>query len=162
MNWVGRNGAMIPLNMQVDRADCANGCVVTSGTFANAQFFLEYRPFIEDTDFWGVNPGFDWQLTDDAEARCAGQLDEEQLPPRIADGAGDHAGELGRHGNYTNDGGIPTITHQRRPQQSGQLRLGRRPREHPGRAARDRDQGRARQPDLGRLEGAEPPRRRRL
>jgi hypothetical protein len=29
MNWVGRNGAMVPLNMQVDREDCSNGCVVT-------------------------------------------------------------------------------------------------------------------------------------
>ncbi len=51
MNWVGRFGAMVPLNVQVDRADCAKGCVVTQGTYANAQFFLEYRPFIEDTDF---------------------------------------------------------------------------------------------------------------
>jgi TonB-dependent receptor len=65
MNWVGRFGAMVPLNMQVDRADCSKGCVVTKGTYANAQFFLEYRPFIEDTDFWGVNPGFDWKFTDE-------------------------------------------------------------------------------------------------
>src|SRR6185503_17107124 len=42
MNWVGRNGAMIPLNLQVDRDTCTTGCVVKSGTFANAQFFLEY------------------------------------------------------------------------------------------------------------------------
>ena len=49
MNWVGRNGSSIPLNMQVDRTDCANGCVVTKGTFANSQYFLEYRPYTEDT-----------------------------------------------------------------------------------------------------------------
>lgn len=62
MNWVGRNGAMVPINLQVDREDCANGCVVTQGTFANAQFFLEYRPFIETVKVWGVNPGFEWKI----------------------------------------------------------------------------------------------------
>jgi hypothetical protein len=56
MNWVGRNGAMVPLNLQVDRDDCSNGCVVTQGTFANAQYFLEFRPFIETVKVWGVNP----------------------------------------------------------------------------------------------------------
>ena len=65
MNWVGRFGAMVPLNVEVDRSDCSKGCVVKKGTYANAQFFLEYRPFIEDTDFWGVNPGFDWKFTNE-------------------------------------------------------------------------------------------------
>jgi len=64
MNWVGRNGSMVPLNMQVDRSDCSAGCVVTKGTFANAQWFLEYRPHIEDVDLWGINPGFDWKISD--------------------------------------------------------------------------------------------------
>lgn len=64
INWVGRNGSSIPLNLQFDRTDCSNGCVVTKGTFANAQFFLEYRPFNEDTDFYGVNPGFEWRIGD--------------------------------------------------------------------------------------------------
>jgi TonB-dependent receptor len=61
MNWVGRNGAMIPLNMKVD-GSCENGCVVTGGTFANAQHFLEYRPYIEETKLWGINPGVEWEL----------------------------------------------------------------------------------------------------
>lgn len=64
MNWVGRNGNMIPLNVKVDRSNCAAGCVVTNGTFANAQFFLEYRPHNEDTTFWSINPGFEWKLSD--------------------------------------------------------------------------------------------------
>ncbi|MBI3367422.1 MAG: TonB-dependent receptor [Burkholderiales bacterium] len=64
MNWVGRNGSMVPINMQVDRSDCANGCVVTKGTFTNAQYFLEYRPHNEDVELWGVNPGMTWQLND--------------------------------------------------------------------------------------------------
>jgi len=63
MNWVGRNGSVIPLNTSYDRADCSNGCVVEKGTYANAQFFLEYRPHIEDTDFWGINPGLEWDIT---------------------------------------------------------------------------------------------------
>ena len=64
MNWVGRNGAAIPLNTTYDKDDCSAGCTVTGGTYANAQFFLEYRPFIERTKFWGVNPGMEWQLAD--------------------------------------------------------------------------------------------------
>lgn len=64
MNWVGRNGAMIPLNTTYDREDCSQGCVVTGGTYANAQFFLEYRPFLETVKFWGVNPGFEFDITD--------------------------------------------------------------------------------------------------
>lgn len=62
INWVGRFGAMIPIGLQVDRSDCGNGCVVTKGTFANAQWFLEYRPHNEDTEVYGVNPGMKWQL----------------------------------------------------------------------------------------------------
>ena len=64
MNWVGRNGSSIPLNLQVDRSDCTNGCVVTKGTFANSQYFLEYRPYTEDTQFHSVNPGIKLKITE--------------------------------------------------------------------------------------------------
>ncbi|HEY6816826.1 MAG TPA: TonB-dependent receptor [Croceibacterium sp.] len=64
MNWVGRNGAAIPIGLTFDSTDCGNGCVVTGGTFANAQMFLEFRPYEEDTEFWGVNPGFDFAIND--------------------------------------------------------------------------------------------------
>src|SRR5579862_7047865 len=57
MDWVGRNGSMIPLNMTVDRANCAGGCVVQSATYANAQWFLEFRPYTETVDLKGINPG---------------------------------------------------------------------------------------------------------
>ncbi|MDB5748310.1 MAG: TonB-dependent receptor [Massilia sp.] len=63
-NWIGRNSALIPLNMKVDRTDCADGCVVESGTFANAQYFLEYRPYNEKVRLTGINPGFEWKLSD--------------------------------------------------------------------------------------------------
>jgi TonB-dependent receptor len=46
MAWVGRNGSVIPLNLKFDKSDCSTGCTVTSGTFANAQFFDEFRPYI--------------------------------------------------------------------------------------------------------------------
>ena len=59
IDWVGRNGATIPINEQVD----ANN-VVTSGTFANAQFFLEARPYKERADFFSMNPGMEWQIAD--------------------------------------------------------------------------------------------------
>lgn len=62
--WIVRNGAIIPLNMKVSGGDCANGCTVESGTFANAQYFLEYRPYTEKVRLLGVNPGFEWQLSD--------------------------------------------------------------------------------------------------
>src|SRR5690606_40817452 len=39
-------------------------CVVESGTFANAQFFAEYRPYIEKVRLKGINPGMEWQLGD--------------------------------------------------------------------------------------------------
>jgi TonB-dependent receptor len=55
---------MIPLNLTVDRSDCSQGCVVTGGTFANAQEFLEYRPYIETVNFYGVNPGVNWKIND--------------------------------------------------------------------------------------------------
>ncbi|WP_443749975.1 TonB-dependent receptor [Asticcacaulis solisilvae] len=65
IDFVGRNGSAIPLNMKVDKTDCSNGCTVTQATYANAQFFLEYRPFIEKTKFTSLNPGFTWKLRDD-------------------------------------------------------------------------------------------------
>lgn len=64
MNWVGRFGAAIPIGLQFDRSDCTNGCVVTKGTFANAQWFLEYRPYDEKTEFVGTNPGFEWRISE--------------------------------------------------------------------------------------------------
>lgn len=64
MDWIGRNGATIPLNMTVDRSDCSQGCVVNSATYANSQYFLEYRPYIEKVRLTGVNPGMEWALSD--------------------------------------------------------------------------------------------------
>lgn len=62
--WVGRNGAVIPVNTAYDSTDCSNGCTVTKGTYYNAQFFLEYRPFIEHLNYWGINPGLEYKFSD--------------------------------------------------------------------------------------------------
>lgn len=59
-----QGGRPIPTQLQVDRENCANGCVATAGTFLNAQFMLEYRPYTEESEFWGTNPGMNWQITD--------------------------------------------------------------------------------------------------
>jgi hypothetical protein len=64
MNWVGRNGAVIPVGTEYDKDDCSQGCTVTKGTYYNAQFFLEYRPWNEDLHYWGINPGLEYQFAD--------------------------------------------------------------------------------------------------
>jgi len=110
MNWVGRNGAAIPLNLQVDRDSCTTGCVVTSGTFANAQFFLEYRPFIEDTKFWGVNPGVTWNLNDtmslNVQANKTNSTFHRESPSIVVI----TPPSSGVTVDYVNDGGLPSIT----------------------------------------------------
>ena len=64
IDWGVRSGAgsqpLIPENLALDQ----NG-VVTGGTFANSQFFLEARPYQEKGDFFSINPGASWQFTDD-------------------------------------------------------------------------------------------------
>ena len=66
-------------------------------------------------------------------------------------GAGHAPPRSGVTVNYTN-GEVPTIAHQHRPQQPGELRLGRRAREPAGGVPRHRHQGRALQLHLGRQE----------
>ncbi len=109
MSWVGRNGAMIPVNMQVDRDDCSKGCVVTSGTFANAQAFLEYRPFIEDVEFWGTNPGMTWQISDklnlDVQANYTTSDFHRESPTLLVN----TPASSGMTVTYTNNGSIPVI-----------------------------------------------------
>lgn len=110
MNWVGRNGAMIPINMKVDRADCSAGCVVTEGTFANAQFFLEYRPFLEDTEFYGVNPGFDYQITDDLKFDMQANYTKSTFHRESPTVGPLTPASSGVTVTYKNDGGVPDIS----------------------------------------------------
>ena len=109
MNWVGRNGAAIPLNMQVDREDCSQGCVVTSGTYANSQFFLEYRPFLEDVEFWGVNPGFEWQISDNLRLDLQGNWTESKFHRESPTVLVITPANSGVTVEYSNDGRMPVI-----------------------------------------------------
>jgi TonB-dependent receptor len=106
---VGRNGAVIPLNMKVDRSDCSAGCVVTEGTFANSQFFLEYRPFIETVEFWGVNPGLEWNITDELRLDVQANWTESDFHRESPSVLVITPASSGVTVNYTNDGGIPDI-----------------------------------------------------
>jgi TonB-dependent receptor len=108
MDWVVRaNGNMIPLNEKFNTTSCAEGCTVTSGTFANSQFFLEYRPYFEDTQLWGTNPGLNWRANDwlsgDIQANYTKSTFHREVPSVLVATASNLTV------NYTNDGGIPTI-----------------------------------------------------
>lgn len=109
LDWVGRNGAAIPINMKVDRSDCTNGCVVTEGTFANAQMFMTYRPFIENTKFWGANPGFDWQLTDKLKLEGQANYTKSEFHRESPSVLLITPASSGVTVTYKNNGGIPSI-----------------------------------------------------
>jgi TonB-dependent receptor len=72
LDWGVRAGAgsqaLIPENVVLDPGSegvlGGVGGVVQSGTFANSQLFLEARPYHEKGDFFSVNPGGSWQITD--------------------------------------------------------------------------------------------------
>ena len=110
MNWVGRNGAAIPLNTTYDRTDCATGCVVTGGTYANAQFFLEYRPYKDKQDFWGVNPGAEFTVNDwisgDIQANYTKSTFRRESPTVLVI----TPPSSGVTVDYKNDGGIPQVS----------------------------------------------------
>ena len=59
MTFQVRNSAIIPLNVEVDSND-----VVTKGTYANDNLFLELRPYVEKGDFISFNPGMEWLATE--------------------------------------------------------------------------------------------------
>jgi TonB-dependent receptor len=102
-----QGGRIIPTNLQVDRENCANGCVVTSGVFPNSQYLLEYRPYVEDTEFWGSNPGLNWQITDTLNLDVQGNFTRSEFrreSPTVLVISG--AATI----NYSNDGGIPQMT----------------------------------------------------
>ncbi|MRV73837.1 TonB-dependent receptor [Duganella sp. FT92W] len=107
--WAVRNNAAIPLNMTVDRSDCANGCVVTGGTYANARNFIEYGPRRDKVDLFGINPGMEWQLTPtlklDAQANFNRSRFSHEAPtvmPITAENGGNTI-------TYTMDGGVPGV-----------------------------------------------------
>ena len=109
MDWVGRNGAIIPINETVDKDDCSDGCTVTGGTFANAQFFLEYRPYIERTDFYTVNPGGTWQVGDNLKVELNANYTKSTFHRESPSVLVTTPANSGLTVTYANDGGVPTI-----------------------------------------------------
>jgi TonB-dependent receptor len=109
--WVGRNGAAIPVNTSYDNTDCSNGCTVTKGTYYNAQFFLEYRPFIEHLKYWGINPGLEYKFSDllklDLNANYTRSTFHRESPSVLVITPANSGVTV----NYDNSGGpFPTIT----------------------------------------------------
>jgi TonB-dependent receptor len=111
MDWVGRNGAAIPLDMSVDNATpgCTGGCVVTSGTYANSQFFLEYRPYTEDTYFWNTNPGLEWKINNSLALDVQGNYSQSRFHREVPTVLPITAANSGLTVDYTNNGEIPSI-----------------------------------------------------
>ena len=109
MDWVGRNGAMIPLNTTYDKTDCSAGCTVTGGTYANSQFFLEYRPYTEHTNFWSVNPGAEWKIGSKLTAHLQGNYTRSTYHRESPSVLAITPASSGLTVTYKNDGGVPDI-----------------------------------------------------
>jgi TonB-dependent receptor len=110
MAWAVRNGASIPLNTTYDKSDCTSGCTVTGGTYANSQFFLEYRPYKDRQDYWGINPGTEFIINDfikgDFQANYTKSTFRRESPTVLVI----TPPSSGLTATYANDGGIPSIT----------------------------------------------------
>src|SRR6202022_3181780 len=105
MDLIAATGGMIPLNEKVDAND-----VVTSATFANAQYFLEDRPYKENVQFLNVNPGVHWEpnplLAVDAQINMNRSTFEDQSPTVLINTP---LGQ-GVTVNYVNNGQIPSTS----------------------------------------------------
>jgi TonB-dependent receptor len=105
LDFVGRFGNAIPLNMKVNSDN-----VVTSATFANAQFFLEARPYTEELDFYNLNPGAHFEFGDvhqiDVQLNSS-RSDWTREAPTILINTPANAG---LYVEYTNTGDVPVFT----------------------------------------------------
>ncbi len=109
MAWAVRNGAAIPLNTTYDKADCTVGCTVTGGTYANSQFFLEYRPYRDRQDYWVVNPGAEFTLNDSIKGDLQVNYTKSKFRRESPTVLVITPPNSGVTVNYTNNGGIPDI-----------------------------------------------------
>ncbi len=107
--WAVRNNASIPLNMTVDRSDCASGCVVTSGTFANALNFIEFGPRRDKVDLLGINPGVEWKITPKLTFDAAGNWNRSRFTHEAPTVMPITAPNSGNTITYQNNGGVPSI-----------------------------------------------------
>ncbi|SFO19680.1 TonB-dependent receptor [Sphingomonas sp. OK281] len=107
--WIVRNGAIIPTNLTFDKADCTIGCVVTGGTFANAQFFNEFRPYTETTKLFSINPGGEWEISDTLKLNLQGNYARSTFHRESPSVGMTTPLGVGNTVTYTNTGGIPSI-----------------------------------------------------
>ncbi|WP_242186032.1 TonB-dependent receptor [Sphingomonas sp. CARO-RG-8B-R24-01] len=110
MAWIVRNSAVIPLNLTFDKSDCSTGCSVTGGTFANAQFFDEFRPYIETTRLFSVNPGGEWEISDNLKFEAQGNYSRSTFHRESPTVGGTTPLGAGTTVAYTNTGNGPVIT----------------------------------------------------
>ncbi len=97
-----RNSADVPTQVKVN----ADG-IVTSGVFQNAQMFLEDRPYFEKEDFFSINPGMDWQITDLLDVQLQANASRSHF---FRDYPSIGLFTQPTAVTYTNNGGIPTFT----------------------------------------------------
>ncbi|MGK6324356.1 TonB-dependent receptor [Sphingomonas sp. DT-51] len=110
MAWIVRNGAAIPTNLTFDKPDCSAGCTVTGGTFANVQFFNEFRPYIETTKLFSVNPGGEWEISESLKLTLQGNYARSTFHRENPTVGMTTPLGVGNTVTYSNDGGIPQIT----------------------------------------------------
>jgi TonB-dependent receptor len=105
MDWAVRNSnGMIPLNVNVDSNN-----VVTSGTFANSQFFVESANLRNGLDFYNVNPSVEYDFSD--RIKLEGQVNDNRSTLFRQEPTYDFNSPLGITVNYSDHGGVvPTIS----------------------------------------------------
>ncbi len=107
--WAVRNNASIPLDMQVDRSDCSDGCVVTAGTFANALNFIEFGPRRDKVDLLGINPGAEWKIAPSLTLDAAANWNRSRFTHMAPTVMPITAPNSGNTITYANNGGVPSI-----------------------------------------------------
>ena len=105
MDLIARNSALIPLNTQVD----ANN-VVTSATFANAQYFLEARPYNEHVNFYNIDPGAEFIFTDKIKLNVQGNISRSWFRRESPSVLVNTPLGVGTTVDYQNTSPVPTIT----------------------------------------------------
>lgn len=110
IDWVVRNSAIIPTKTTYDRSDCSAGCVVTSGVYPNSQFFLEFRPYRDTVDFYGVNPGAEFKINDYIKGDLQANYNKSNFTRESPTVLVITPPNNGTVVTYANNGGIPSIT----------------------------------------------------
>lgn len=110
MAWIVRNSAIIPTNLTFDKPDCTIGCTVTGGTFGNTQFFNEFRPYLEKTELFSVNPGGEWDISETLKVSLQGNYARSTFSRQSPTVGTTTPLGVGNTVTYSNTGGIPTIT----------------------------------------------------